>query len=423
MENRETKSFRAEVKAAGATEGVKAGEFIAVVSVFNNIDLGGDRIQPGAFASAIEQMKANGDVLPIIWSHDWDNPEAHIGYASPDDIIETDEGLQLKGVLDIDRPFAEQVHHLMVSRRVKEFSFGYFVNDSEIVTDADGTKVRELKDIDIFEAGPTLKGMNPATRLLQAASALKASPDEVRVGAYASWDSSGGTSQGRIEHVMTEGTLGVPDTEFALDATEADPAVLLRVFQETADGWEATEVMVGHRASELRMIEPLKSGAKALEAKAVSVPEYVAENAARGLAYYEDGLGGDGLVPATIADAREMAGGNVSDSKLRRIAPWIARHLVDFDAPSNSDDGDAGYPGPGLVAHLLWGSGPDRAGALRTQEWAEAEVARLDGKSATEDADTASIDTQTPEAQASGDNTGTIDTERLLLLVRPRNKE
>lgn len=375
MENRETKSFRAEVKAAGETEGVKAGEFIAVVSVFNNVDLGGDRIQPGAFASAIEQMKANGDVLPIIWSHDWDNPEAHIGYAMPDDIVETDEGLQLKGVLDIDRPFAEQVHHLMVSRRVKEFSFGYFVNDSEMVTDPDGTKVRELKDIDIFEAGPTLKGMNPATRLLEAASALQ----DVKAGRVLS---------GKNEDLIAQ-------------ARDLLDTVLTSVTDD----------------SKSAVIED-----KAAETK-VATPDYVAENAKRGLDYYEQGLGGDGLVDATIADAREMAAGNVTEAKLRRIGPWIARHLVDFDAPSNSDPEDDGYPGAGLVAHLLWGSGPDREGALRTQAWAEAEVERLDGKSATEDADTASIDTQTPDAQASGDTTGTIDTERLLLLVRPRNKE
>lgn len=174
MEQRETKTFTATVKAADpATMTAGKGEFVAVVSVFGNIDLGGDRVMRGAFTNALEKMKANREVLPIIWSHDWENPQAHIGYADPADIVETEEGLQLKGVLDTDRPFAEQVHHLMVNRRVKEFSFGYFVNASQDVTDADGTAVRELTDIDIFEAGPTLKGMNPETRLLQAASALK----------------------------------------------------------------------------------------------------------------------------------------------------------------------------------------------------------------------------------------------------------
>lgn len=175
---RETKTFSAQIKAP--TADLKAGEFVAVVSVFNSLDMGGDRVMKGAFANAIASMKANGDVLPIVWSHEWDNPMAHIGYADPADMIETDEGLQLKGVLDTDRPFAEQVSHLMKTRRVKEFSFGYFVNDYREVEDPELGTIRELLDIDIFEAGPTLKGMHPDTRLLQAASALKREEEEAK---------------------------------------------------------------------------------------------------------------------------------------------------------------------------------------------------------------------------------------------------
>ena len=110
----------------------------------------------------------------------------------------------------------------------------------------------------------------------------------------------------------------------------------------------------------------------------ISVPDYMSRNAARGLKLYEEGHGGDGLVEATIRDAREMARGSVSEPKLRRIGPWIARHIVDFDAPKNRDPKAQGYPGPGLVAHLLWGSGPDRDGAMRTLEWARSQVAKLD---------------------------------------------
>lgn len=110
----------------------------------------------------------------------------------------------------------------------------------------------------------------------------------------------------------------------------------------------------------------------------VSVPDYMSRNAARGLKLYEEGHGGDGLVEATISDAREMARGRVSEAKLRRIGPWIARHIVDFDAPKNRDPKAAGYPGPGLVAHLLWGSGPDRDGAKRAMDWAVSQVAKID---------------------------------------------
>lgn len=77
------------------------------------------------------------------------------------------------------------------------------------------------------------------------------------VGDFVEWDSAGGTARGRIEHVMTEGVLGIPDTDFSIEAEEGDPAILIRVYQEVRDGWEPTEVLVGHKASELRPIDPL----------------------------------------------------------------------------------------------------------------------------------------------------------------------
>lgn len=77
------------------------------------------------------------------------------------------------------------------------------------------------------------------------------------VGDFVEWDSSGGTARGRIEHVMREGVLGIPDSDFSITAEDGDPAILIRVYREVRDGWEATETLVGHKSSELRAIDPL----------------------------------------------------------------------------------------------------------------------------------------------------------------------
>ena len=77
------------------------------------------------------------------------------------------------------------------------------------------------------------------------------------VGDYVSWDASGGTARGRIEHIMREGVLGVPDSNFSIKAEEGDPAVLIRVYEEYKGGWRETETLVGHKMSELRFIDPL----------------------------------------------------------------------------------------------------------------------------------------------------------------------
>jgi HK97 family phage major capsid protein/HK97 family phage prohead protease len=78
-------------------------------------------------------------------------------------------------------------------------------------------------------------------------------------GDFVQWDSSGGTARGRIEHVMREGTLGVPDTEFSIDASAEDPAALIRIYSEGDEGWEATETLVGHKFSTLTKIAALRN--------------------------------------------------------------------------------------------------------------------------------------------------------------------
>lgn len=105
-------------------------------------------------------------------------------------------------------------------------------------------------------------------------------------------------------------------------------------------------------------------------------PAYMRAAARRGLAYYEEGKGGDGLVEKTIREARLMAEGNVSDDKWIRIAAWIARHLGDLDSPDAQPDSE-NYPSAGVVAHLLWGSGSNKRQAQRTLEYAQGVVNRI----------------------------------------------
>jgi len=109
-----------------------------------------------------------------------------------------------------------------------------------------------------------------------------------------------------------------------------------------------------------------------------SAPEYMQANAARGLKYLDEGFGGDGLTEGTKREAREMAAGNISDNKVRKMAPWFARHKVDGQAPKNSNPSDAQYPGAGLVAWLLWGG--DSNFSDRAQNWAQSKIDALDAE-------------------------------------------
>jgi HK97 family phage prohead protease len=110
------------------------------------------------------------------------------------------------------------------------------------------------------------------------------------------------------------------------------------------------------------------------------LPAYISAAAERGLAYYAEGLAGDGVVERTIREARLMASGEVSADKVIRTSAWIARHLVDLDAPANNDPTLDAYPGPGAVAFFLWGVDPldpepARAWFARKAEAVKAEAA------------------------------------------------
>jgi len=104
-------------------------------------------------------------------------------------------------------------------------------------------------------------------------------------------------------------------------------------------------------------------------------PSFMRASAKRGLVLHGEGESGDGLVPATVADARRMANGEaLSENKWRKISPWIARHIVDLDAVQG-DEITAG-----LVAMLLWGGGSSKASARRTQAYAERIVNQLENE-------------------------------------------
>ena len=87
--------YDAQIKAGDGT----AGTFSAMVAVYGNVDLQGDRIVEGAFDRSIKEWQASGDPIPVIWSHNWANPAAHIGYVDPNNMESTPEGLKVTGRL------------------------------------------------------------------------------------------------------------------------------------------------------------------------------------------------------------------------------------------------------------------------------------------------------------------------------------
>lgn len=154
------KTVPAQIKMAEEKDGQDNGEFEALVSAFGNTDAVGDVVEPGAFKKSLQRWEKSGDPIPVIWSHEHNNPEAHIGVVR--ESKETDKGLWVKGLLDMDEPFTAKVHRLMKSRRITKFSFAYDMKKYE-ENDQGGFN---LKELEVWEVGPTLIPANAETELL-----------------------------------------------------------------------------------------------------------------------------------------------------------------------------------------------------------------------------------------------------------------
>ena len=101
------------------------------------------------------------------------------------------------------------------------------------------------------------------------------------------------------------------------------------------------------------------------ETRAISVPQWLQDNAQRGLDWLAEGYGGDGLTDKTINEARQMSRGIVTQDKADRMGPWFERHLSDLEGTDRNTD----PPTAGMVAHALWGGWPiDQS--YRARDWA-----------------------------------------------------
>lgn len=114
-----------------------------------------------------------------------------------------------------------------------------------------------------------------------------------------------------------------------------------------------------------------------IEIKVEKVPSYIQKNAQRGLDLLE--YAGDGLTDKTKREARDMANGKISDSKVVRMAAWFSRHESDLDSDAADDflEGRSDRPTRGQVAWLLWGGDISKSNKMRAYNWASKEAEKV----------------------------------------------
>jgi uncharacterized protein len=124
------------------------GSFEGILASYNTVDLGGDKILPGAFTKT---MQERGNEIPMLWQHKSDQP---IGKLS---LADSPTGLMVKGQLLMDVPQAKIAYALLKAKVIKGLSIGF-----DTVKDAVENGVRQLKEVRLWEGSVVTFPMNEA---------------------------------------------------------------------------------------------------------------------------------------------------------------------------------------------------------------------------------------------------------------------
>jgi hypothetical protein len=166
----------------------------------------------------------------------------------------------------------------------------------------------------------------------------------MKVGDMVSWNSSGGRATGKIEHIMRQGTLGIPNSKFSIKAEPDNPAVLIRIYR---DG-KPTETLVGHKASTLTVLS-----SKVQKAETYKPTSGMQAAARRALKWKEEGKATGAGTLVGWARANQLANGEaLSLDTVKRMYSFFSRHEVD---KKGKDFYNTSNPSNGRIMWDAWG--------------------------------------------------------------------
>jgi uncharacterized protein len=112
----------------------------------------GDVVDKGAFKKTIKEQR---DRIKILWNHHFNEP---IG--KPDELVEDEKGLLVKGRLVLGVQRAREVLELMRAGVINEMSIGYDTVVEKIVGEG-RNRVRHLKEVRLYDVSPVTFAANP----------------------------------------------------------------------------------------------------------------------------------------------------------------------------------------------------------------------------------------------------------------------
>lgn len=172
------------IAAFSRIENAKQGIVKHYVAVMGNIDLGGDVIHPGAFSKTLAER---GNKLRVIDQHNTDSimrvigkplSAREVGRAElPPEIMmlypEANGALEMQTQYLLNTPEGDGAFKRIDAKAIDEYSIGYdpivFDYEKRMVNGEEKT-IRNLRELKLWEYGPVIFGMNPATMTVDSKS-------------------------------------------------------------------------------------------------------------------------------------------------------------------------------------------------------------------------------------------------------------
>ncbi|MCL6283110.1 HK97 family phage prohead protease [Ruegeria sp. 2012CJ41-6] len=157
-----------EHKFARFGEGLSVAEDATIAgyaSLFGQVDQGGDRVMPGAYARSLEKLGAAGQRVKMLWQHD---PAQPIGVW--EEVREDANGLWVKGRLLQDTQKGREAVALIKAGAIDGLSIGYRTTKAR----KDESGHRLLTELELWEVSLVTFPMLPSARV----TAKGVTPDE-----------------------------------------------------------------------------------------------------------------------------------------------------------------------------------------------------------------------------------------------------
>ncbi len=163
----QTLNLKLEIKA------LNEREFEGYGSTFNNVDLVGDIVAPGAFKRSLAEHRAAGTMPLMFWMH---RPDQVAGAWLS--MREDAKGLYVKGVL-AETQLGNEMRTLLAMKAVRGLSIGFYVRERMWEDDEEHGAVRVLKDVELVEVSIVSMAANPLADITGSKARLSASGEYV----------------------------------------------------------------------------------------------------------------------------------------------------------------------------------------------------------------------------------------------------